>query len=958
MKRRMRQLCAMFLCVICVIVLAIPAQAEENQKVTVALSPDNFPYSSMRTGRMTGIYPELLALLSARTGLEFEILPCETYADYAEMKKNKVADVVFATHVDEATAGAVGYRLTKPYLTAMYSKIELRNNHSSATKVAALERPSAEATIAARYYYDDQILYCKSMEECLTALKNRECEAVIAGTYQAASLKFGDVQNRYLVKTLYDNTVSISAGVRLDCDPDLYITLEKALASVGELTKSQIVNRNTQQLSREESLTDLIYSNPVVVVGVISALFFLIMVVTFLLYRMRTISQQQKQAEEYRRFVGYVCTAVDTVTELDLTHRTMTRYSMQNGLLHEEHEDYLEDEFLLFHPDDREAMRETYSVENLMKLCRSGATSYSECRMMWNHAREYHWCNCILQGIKPTKEKPFNLLLILKDTDEVKVKEERQKKALEDAFELAKQASQAKGAFLSKMSHEIRTPLNAIIGYLSIAKDSDGKLDQILHCVDNSEIAARHLLNIINDVLDISSIESGKMKIASEEFDLKKEVTNISTIFYQNAKGKGVRFEVHLSKLTEEWVIGDSLRLNQVLMNLLSNAVKFTPVDGLVTLGIDQLRQDEKQVYIRFSVSDTGIGMSEEYMSRLFQPFEQESAATAQKYGGTGLGLSITHNLVEMMGGTMAVQSRQGEGSTFTVTMHFDRAKEHHAPTLASADYSHVRALVVDDQQDDGTYIKTMLKRCGVKSDTVTNGELALKKMRSRAGGEYSYDLCILDWNMPVMNGMEVAAKIRQEYGTELPIIIATAYDITPLMEEAKSVGVNRVVAKPLFQSTMFDLLVSTFGKYDPSSGAAAAEIRRDLTGVHVLLAEDNAMNMEIAVTVLQKAGVVVDQAVNGQEAYEKFTGAAAGTYDLILMDVQMPVLNGYEATGKIRQSDHPEAKTIPIVAMTANAFAEDVAEALSHGMNAHIAKPVNNDKLFEILNQFSKHRS
>lgn len=667
-------------------------------------------------------------------------------------------------------------------------------------------------------------------------------------------------------------------------------------------------------------------------------------------------SLKQEKEEEYDRFMGYICMAHDGVEELDIKEHTITRYAIFGNTLKKETVPYPGMPFELFHEEDREEAIERYNEEQLKIMCEQVEVSYWECRMKWNNATEYHWCNVIVLGIPITEKNPFKVLVLIKDVNELKKKEVQQKKALEDAFKLAEQGSQAKGSFLSKMSHEIRTPLNAIIGYLSIAKDSEGDVDKMEHCIDNSQIASKHLLQIINDVLDMSSIESGKMKIANEEFDLKKEITDITTIFYQNAKQKGVRFETHIDSLIEEWVIGDQLRLNQILMNLLSNAVKFTPENGTISLKVAQMNPDResKEVYIQFSVADTGIGMSEEYMSRLFKPFEQENATTARKYGGSGLGLSITNNLVQMMGGKIEVNSKINEGTTFTVTMHFDKAKDHKAIELRTEDYSHVRVLVVDDMENECSYVKSMLKRCGVKADSVTSGSEALKRIKGRKGGDYEYDMCILDWNMPEMNGIEVAKKIREQFGESLPIIIATAYDVSEFTEEAKEAGVNKVMEKPLFQSTLFDILVSTFGKYDPEARKTDDKPAIDMQSVHVLLAEDNEMNMEIAVTMLEKVGIKVDQAVNGKEAYERFMSEKEGTYNVILMDVQMPVMDGYEATKAIRESNHPEAKTIPIVAMTANAFAEDVAEALSKGMTAHIAKPINYDKLFDILQKFN----
>ena len=662
---------------------------------------------------------------------------------------------------------------------------------------------------------------------------------------------------------------------------------------------------------------------------------------------------KQEKEDEYNRFMSYICTAQDGVEELNIQEHTITRYFIRDHKLQKQTVSYPGMPFELFHEEDRQKAHDLYDEDKLAVLCQTEAVSYAELRMKWNNAAEYHWCNVIVLGMPVTRKTPFNVLVLIKDTNELKKKEVQQKRALEDAFKLAEQGSKAKGSFLSNMSHEIRTPLNAIIGYLTIASEDDCTAEKKDYCIENCQTASRHLLQIINDVLDMSSIENGKLKIAHEEFDLKKEIADITTIFYQNSRIKNVHFETYVENVTEEWVVGDQLRLNQVLMNLLSNAVKFTPEDGKVLLKIEQLRKDSQKVYMKFTVKDTGVGMSKEYMSRIFRPFEQENAGTAKKFGGSGLGLSITNNLVQMMGGKIDVQSEQDQGTIFEVTLFFDLSTAKHECT-GQEDYSKIRALVVDDQVDEGSYVKRMLKRCGVKADTVTDGSAAFRKIRSRKGGDYAYDLCIIDWNMPEMDGCEVTRKIRSELGEEMPIIIATAYDISQFEEEARQAGANKIVSKPLFQSTLFDILVTSFGAYDPEAGRAS-QSPMNLSGIHLLLAEDNPMNMDIAVTILEKAGVKVDQAHDGKEAVDCYLASEPGTYDVILMDVQMPVVDGYEATAMIRESSHPEAKTIPIVAMTANAFAEDVAEALSKGMNAHIAKPISYDKLFAILKKFHR---
>lgn len=525
---------------------------------------------------------------------------------------------------------------------------------------------------------------------------------------------------------------------------------------------------------------------------------------------------------------------------------------------------------------------------------------------------------------------------------------EENREALRDALKNAENASHAKGDFMSRMSHEIRTPLNAIIGYLDIAHDDQSDPEKVNHCIEKSQTASRHLLSIINDVLDISSIESGRMKIAHEDFDLKQMVNSLTTLFYAQAKNKGVDFSVKIENLESEWLSGDELRIRQILLNLLSNSVKFTPDGGTILLGIRQVGTIQDKVRIEFKVKDSGIGMSEEYRARMFQPFEQESASTAKNYGGTGLGLSICNNLVRMMGGNISVDSVQGQGTTFTVILEFDKAKEARENMPVPEDFSNLKALVVDDDQDTCTYMEAMLKRMGVACDTVTSGKKALRRIISRKDSGHPYDLCIIDWYMKDMDGMETAKEVRGLCGNDIPIIIATAYDYTALMDEAKAIGVDKIVSKPLFQSTLFDLLVSTYGKYHPVQ--KQKKTRVNMAGLKILLAEDNEMNMEIAMDILKKAGLVITPVVNGQEALNAFETSEPGTFDAILMDIQMPVMDGYTAARKIRECSHPEAKTIPIIAMTANAFSEDVTAALAAGMNDHVSKPISYDRLFQVL--------
>lgn len=528
----------------------------------------------------------------------------------------------------------------------------------------------------------------------------------------------------------------------------------------------------------------------------------------------------------------------------------------------------------------------------------------------------------------------------------------RHQEALKVALENAHAASDAKSSFLSHMSHEIRTPMNAIIGMTTIALTKINDKKRVEDCLFKISESSRHLLGIINDVLDMSKIESGKLSINYEQFNLMDNIAHIRNITQPQATAKKLKFDINLDNVENEILIGDSLRLNQVLLNLLSNACKFTNEGGVIALRIKEISKTKANAHFRFIVEDNGIGMAKEFLSRLYAPFEQASASTASRYGGTGLGMPITSNIVSLMGGTIAVESELNKGTKFTVELPFGIGISTNDPH--NKELSELKVLIVDDDPGTCEHATLLLSKMGLKTTSVLNGAEAIETIRNAHESGNDYDICLIDWKMPDMDGAETARRIREIVGDEVLIIIISAFDLTEIKEDVKKFGVNDFIAKPFFSSTLYDVLLSSSRKLAQSdSHRENATQKPDFSGKRVLLAEDNEFNREIGQEFLELVNAEVDNAENGKEALEKLLQAPTGYYDLVLMDIQMPVMDGYEAVKRYRASTHPDASTLPIIAMTANAFSEDVAKTSSAGMNGHIAKPIDLNALYKTLSGY-----
>lgn len=512
------------------------------------------------------------------------------------------------------------------------------------------------------------------------------------------------------------------------------------------------------------------------------------------------------------------------------------------------------------------------------------------------------------------------------------------RKAAEKAQKEAEQANAAKQDFLSSMSHDIRTPMNAIIGMTSLALDNTDNPAQVQDYLRKIALSSKHLLGLINDVLDISKIESGKMTLNIEPASLREVMDSIVNIIQPQVKAKNQCFTVNAYEILSEDVYCDSIRLNQVLINLLGNAVKFTPENGSVQVSVyqEELPNDTARVRTHFLVSDTGIGMSKEYQQQIFESFSREDNTRVQKTEGSGLGMAITKYIVDAMDGVISVHSEQGKGSTFHVVLDLQKGAERE-PDM---DLPSWNMLIVDDDERSCISAVRSLQSLGIRSEWCPSAKCALELIAERHHQNDGYDIVLLNWKLPDMNGIEAAHAIRSTFGEDSPALLLSACDWSEIQEEAKEAGISGFVSKPLFKSALFDTLKMLAGA--PGKRAANTEGRTlsELSGKRILLAEDNELNWEVARELLSVLKLELDWVENGEKCVAKFTESPVGYYDAILMDVRMPVMDGYEATMAIRALERKDAD-IPIIAMTADAFSEDIQKCLECGMNDHLAKPI-----------------
>ncbi|MCI8437560.1 MAG: response regulator [Lawsonibacter sp.] len=667
--------------------------------------------------------------------------------------------------------------------------------------------------------------------------------------------------------------------------------------------------------------------------------------------------QEERMKEERRQMELVQALSIDynLVCVFDLdggTGRALRTHECRPGVL----DDLFSGELILeecmeryidccVHPEDREQMLRICTRERLRIELGAKGQFYASYRTVCEGQVRYFQMKAVRTGDWGSTRA---VVLGFRSVDEETRKEMERMDVLKDALDQANRANKAKSVFLSNMSHDIRTPMNAIIGFTALATTHIDQRDQVEGYLKKIMTSGNHLLSLINDVLDMSRIESGKMSLEEKPCSMPDILHGLRSIVQADVHAKQLELYMDAVDVVNEEIYCDRLRLNQILLNLLSNSVKYTPAGGVVSVRVtEKPGAPAGHATYEFVIKDTGIGMSEEFVARIFEPFERERNSTTSGIQGTGLGMAITKNIVDMMNGDISVKSKQGVGTEFAVVITFRLCSEEKEPQTIP-ELKGCRALVVDDDFNTCDSVSCMLQQIGMRAEWTLSGKEAVLRTRQAVMRSDNYSVYIIDWLLPDMNGIEVARRIRKEVDEQVPIIVLTAYDWSDIEDEAREAGINAFCSKPLFLSELRSCLNDLVRIEEEEPDEKGPE-ESSHTG-RILLVEDNELNQEIATAILEESGFLVETAEDGQQAVDMVTQSQPGWYQLVLMDVQMPVMNGYEATRQIRQLEDPKLAGIPILAMTANAFEEDKQEALRSGMNGHISKPINISKLLETL--------
>ena len=938
-----------------------------KKKITVTAIGDRAPYSYVEDGKLKGIMPDYFAKVMEQCGLLYEMVVPENREDYYNTADTNGVDIVIDRRTSGLTTEENLYRgfNTDTYMTAGAAKVT-KSDFKGKIKTIAVANAQGEEPLEKEIIGDAKIQYYDTRDEALRAVLKGEADAAYVYTYTAQMFVDNDLTGSLQYSVVDGVRFEFQMYVREECDHELVTILNKCLKHMSEDSLNQLITEYTSYTPQDLTLVQYMKANPETLALVILAIVLVLVIILALILLARWrgkvlhVSEEanekledqlaivdalsrdylniyavniQEDTAKIVKMEGYVTTGLEKDSQKVFSYTPIVQQYAKERVYSEDQQEFLE----------------ALSLDKVTEKLSSDMEYVGSYRALVDGMVQTFQYTYVKAEGKRTQEG-FTVLAGFRNIDEIVRAEQEQKQALAEALEQAQHANRAKTAFLNNMSHDIRTPMNAIIGFTSLAATHLDSIETVRNYLDKIMTSSKHLLSLINDVLDMSRIESGKVRINEEEASLPEIMHDLKTIVQSDVKAKQFEFYIDTVDVTNETIICDKLRLNQVLLNILSNAMKYTKAGGTVSVRIIQTESDpEGYASYQFRIKDNGIGMSEEFLKHVFEPFEREQTATVSGIQGTGLGLAITKNIIDMMNGTVEVESEVGKGTEFIVSFRFRTVSQsqntEHLEKLAD-----LRALIVDDDVNTCMSVSKMLSSIGMNPDWTTQGKEAVVRTKFAIEENKPYSAYIIDWLMPDMNGIEVVRRIRKVIGDTATIIILTAYDWADIEEEAKEAGVTAFCSKPIFLSELHQILVAPYA--EPEIDADEESEEEPLKGKKILLVEDNEINQEIAQEILGAAGLVIDTVGDGTEAVDTMKTVEAGTYDLILMDIQMPIMDGYEATRQIRALEDSERASVPIVAMTANAFDEDKQRAIDAGMNGHVAKPIDIVQLMETLEE------
>lgn len=941
---------------------------DNRETITVGFYVDTEPLAYvMEDGTYDGIYVEVMERVKEKTGMNIKLYPISRQDAWKDLLKEGVIDFYIGSSqsMSKKDLDYVTTNSFTEYKTALITRNDYQFKEEG-KKVLALTRGRAywEPNLPEEFENAD-VLYYETAWDCLYAVKRGKADATLLNTieynYHSKNEVFSDLVHWENYR--FNSGTCMTAYHTIE--PEKFSAMNKALNSLTESEVQDITSTHMNMTYIRSKMIDYIYPIRYLLLLVFSVLVMAVLT-TVIIYRIRKkqnalLWEKQKKEKEQLQTMAALGREYASVYYVNLDENEFQIVNMGDQLRGEVAEiakqahtftDTIRQYIHLFIKEEyREKIENMCEREAILDRFRTEKDFTVRYEVKPNEQNQEYFDMHFVDVSADDNEHV--MVLGFRCVDEVEREEIAQKRALQEAYEVANRANHAKSDFLSKMSHDIRTPMNAIIGMTAIAGAHLDEKERVRDALGKISSSSRHLLDLINEVLDMSKIESGKIDLNENEFKLPELLGNLLTMVQPQIKEHGHKLQVRILDMEHEDVVGDSLRIQQVFVNIMGNAVKYTPDNGNIRLTVREKPSDRRLIgCYEFVFEDDGIGMSEEYLNHIFEPFSRAEDDRTNKIHGTGLGMTIAQSIVHMMDGDIHVESEEGKGSKFTITIYL---KLQEVKELNLADMAGLPVLIAGDDQDFCGDAAKMLEEAGLDSEWVSTGQEAVERVgRAHEEGQDFYAV-ILDWQMQGMDSIDTSKEMKKQLGSDVPIRILASYDWSDVEMDARAAGFDAFLTKPVFKSDfvrIFHKLHGEEAKEDDTPGLEDST-EYDFTGKRALLVEDNELNREIATEILKTIGLLVEDAVTGKDAVDKFSDSDVEYYDIIFMDVQMPVMNGYDATSAIRSLDRTDARNVPIVAMTANAFAEDVRAAKSAGMNEHLAKPLDVAKLIEVLGKY-----